>query len=105
MRTLIETNEFLVENVRIEKTVMKRESPEEFPEIIKWKIQMLYFDGSKWVQVCRIDNYPHEGLTGSHIHTYGNERVRREELSFRDAYELVKDIGARMLRDRLGYKL
>ncbi|MBI5881316.1 hypothetical protein HZB90_04255 [archaeon] len=103
MKTLIETDEFLSEHVRLEKTLMKRESPDEFPELMKWKIQMLYFDGENWVRICRIDNYPHEGQHGSHIHTYGNEQVRRTEANFQDAYGLVKDIGARILQEKFGH--
>jgi hypothetical protein len=105
MKTLVRTNEFLSEDVRIEKTLMKRESPGEFPELTKWKIQMLCFDGSSWVSICRIDNYLHEGLSGSHIHTYGHERVKREELSFQEACERIKMIGARILMAEFGHEL
>ncbi|MBI4453013.1 hypothetical protein HY636_00040 [Candidatus Woesearchaeota archaeon] len=58
MKTLIDgLNEFYGENIRLVKTLMKRESPEEYPELMKWALQMLYFDGEQWIEICRIDNY------------------------------------------------
>lgn len=102
MKTLINSHEFISEDIRIEKKLMKRESPDEYPSLLKWKIQMLYFHGSSWIQICRLDNYAHEGVVGSHVHTYGNERVRRVEVSFREAYDLLIEVGSRILRKRFG---
>ena len=46
MKILIdELNEFYGENIRLVKTLMKRETVEEYPELLKWALQMLYFDG------------------------------------------------------------
>ena len=62
MKKLIdELNEFYSEDLRLVKNVMKRESADEYPELLKWALQTLYFDGNNWVEVCRIDNYLHEG--------------------------------------------
>ena len=37
MKTLIdELNQFYCENVRLVKTLMKRESSKEYPELLKW---------------------------------------------------------------------
>jgi Na+-transporting NADH:ubiquinone oxidoreductase subunit NqrA len=102
MKILIDTNEFLDERVRIEKTLMKRDFLDEFPEVLKWKLQMLYFDGDSWVQICRIDNYPHEGLVGSHIHI--GRTIRRANLAFPEAYDKIIEIGRRLLRGK-GHEL
>ena len=46
MKILIdELNEFYGENIRLVKTLMKRETVKEYPELLKWALQMLYFDG------------------------------------------------------------
>lgn len=69
MKKLIDgLNELYSEDVRLVKNLMKREYHDEYPELLKWALQMLYFDGEKWIEVCRIDNYAHEGQMGSHIH-------------------------------------
>ena len=82
MKVLIDgLNEFYSENVRLVKTLMKRESSEEYPKLLRWKLQMLYFNG-EWIEICRIDNYLHEGQVGSHIHA--NKKVKRVELSFEE---------------------
>lgn len=100
MKTLVSTNEFLSEDVKLEKKLMKRESPDEYPSLLKWKIQMLYFDGAAWVQICRMDNYLHDGSVGSHVHTYGNDQVKWLEVSFQEAYDLVFAVGSRILREK-----
>jgi hypothetical protein len=92
-------NEFYSENVRLVKTLMKRESPEEHPEIMKWALQMLYFDGEDWIEICRIDNYLHENQQGSHIHIYKKEEVKRVELDFQEANKVIKEISERILRE------
>ena len=93
-------NEFYGEKVRLVKTLMKRESPREYPELMKWALQMLYFDGSDWVEICRIDNYLHGNQKGSHVHVYRKERVKRIEIGFQEADRLIKEISERILRDR-----
>jgi len=87
MKVLIDNlNEFYSENVRLVKTLMKRESPKEHPELLKWALQMLYFNGDNWIEVCRIDNYMHENQKGSHIHIYKKTHVKK--------------ISARILKER-----
>ena len=101
MKILIDDlNEFYSEKVRLVKTLMKRESPEEYPELLKWALQMLYFDGNDWVEICRIDNYPHETQTGSHIHAYKKEEVKRVELTFEEADKMIKEISGRILKEK-----
>lgn len=101
MNTLIDDlNEFYSEKVRLVKTLMKRESAEEYPELLKWKLQMLYFDGKEWIEICRIDNYLHESQKGSHIHVYGKEDVKRAEMAFQEADKIIKEIGARILKEK-----
>ena len=101
MKTLIDgLNEFYSENVRLVKTLMKRESANEYPELLKWKLQMLFFDGKEWVEICRIDNYLHECQTGGHIHIYGKEDVERVEMTFQEADKIIKEISARILKEK-----
>lgn len=101
MKKLIdELNEFYSEDVRLVKNLMKREQSDEYPDLLKWALQMLYFDGKDWIDICRIDNYLHEGQTGSHIHVYGKEEVKRTDLSFQEANKVIKKISTRILRER-----
>ena len=101
MKLLIDDlNEFYSENVRLVKTLMKRESVDEYPELLKWKLQMLYFDGNDWMEICRIDNYPHEGEVGVHIHAYKKEKVERIELTFEEADRAIKEISGKILKER-----
>ena len=39
--------EFYGTDLKLIKSLMKRESKEEYPSLLKWKLQMLYFDGNK----------------------------------------------------------
>ena len=61
---------------------------------------MLYFDGSRWVEICRIDNYLHEGQKGSHIHVYNKDEVKRVELTFEEADRAIKEISSKILKER-----
>ena len=60
---------------------------------------MLYFDGNEWVEICRIDNYPHKNQKGSHIHQYKTEEVKRVELTFQEADKIIKEISQRRLKE------
>lgn len=102
MRVLIDLTEFYSENIRLVKALMKRESGDEFPSLLKWKLQMLFFN-NKWIEICRIDNYSHEGKIGSHIHC--NNRVIRIDLSYKEAEKSIKDISKRILKDKYGVDL
>jgi len=98
MKVLIDSvNVFYAENIRLVKTLMKRESPEEHTELMKWALQMLYFDGNDWIEICRIDNYLHENQTGSHIHLF-NGRVKRVQMSFHEAEKVIIEISKRILK-------
>lgn len=102
MRKIIdELNEFYDEDVRLVKNLMKRESKDEYHELLKWALQMLYFNGNEWVEICRIDNYLHEGKIGSHIHFYKKEDIHRIQLSFQEANKLIKEISKKILKDKL----
>lgn len=99
MKILIQDlNEFYGEKVRLVRTLMKRESPEEYPKLMKWKLQMLYLYGNGWVEICRIDNYPHKNKVGSHIHVYGRRGVNWVGMTFEDAKDVIKEISARILK-------
>ena len=79
---------------------MKRERPEEHTEMMKWALQTLYFDGSRWIKICRIDNYPHDKKEGSHIHIYGKSRVRMVNMTFNEAYKEIRRISSEILKRR-----
>jgi hypothetical protein len=100
MKVLIDLDIFYEEDIRLIKTLIKRESPDEFPELMKWAFQMLYFNGAEWIEICRIDNYLHGNIMGSHIHAYGKEEVKRVDISFQDADDMIKEIGSRILKDK-----
>ena len=92
-------DEFFGENARLVMNLMKRERKDEYPEKMKWSLQMLYFD-KEWIEICRIDNHLHEGQTGSHIHILNREQVKRAELTFDKAQELIKEISKRVIKDK-----
>jgi hypothetical protein len=99
MKVLIDgLDVFYGDGVKLIKTVMKREYLEEYPELIKWKLQMLYFYEDKWIELCRIDNYLHEGEKGSHIHL--GERVIHVEMTIREAEKSIERIAARVLKEK-----
>ncbi len=100
MKTVLDLDLRCGEHVRLKKKLMRRDAPEEFPEQLKWSLQLLYLDGGRWRQVCRIDNYPHEGQAGSHIHT--GERIERLKLSFEEAEKMIEHKGSRILKERYG---
>ncbi|MBI4440256.1 hypothetical protein HY638_04765 [Candidatus Woesearchaeota archaeon] len=101
MKILIDgLNEIYAENVRLVKTLMKRESPDEHPELTKWALQMLYFNGSEWIEICRIDNYPHDKQKGSHIHAYKKDEVKRIDITFQEAEKAIKEISSRILKEK-----
>lgn len=100
MKVLIDVQELYSENVRLVKSLMKRESAEEYSEKLKWALQMLYFDGSDWEEICRIDNYPHEIPPCSHIHFYRSDRIKKVRLTFHEAEKLIKEISKRILKEK-----
>ncbi|RJQ17115.1 hypothetical protein C4573_03605 [Candidatus Woesearchaeota archaeon] len=91
---------FYSQNVRLIKSLMKREFPEEYPEVFKWKVQMLYFDGKAWIEICRIDNYLHQQQAGSHIHEYKKEQVAWVPLTFQEAEKLIKEKSMKILKEK-----
>ncbi|MDO8643273.1 MAG: hypothetical protein Q7R76_06895 [Candidatus Woesearchaeota archaeon] len=101
MRILIDDlNISYSEKVRLIKTLMKRESLEEYTELLKWKLQTLYLHEGVWMEICRIDNYPHENQQGSHIHQHGKKEVIRVSLSFEEAEERIEEITKRILQEK-----
>ena len=101
MKVLIDgLNIFYSEKVRLVKTLMKREYPEEYNTLFKWALQMLYFNGNNWIEICRIDNYIHKNQTGSHVHYYKQDAVKRVDISFKDAELVIKEISARILKEK-----
>jgi len=64
---------------------------------MKWKLQMLYLYNNDWVEVCRIDNYPHENKVQSHIHTYRMKEVKWVGMTFEEADITIREIGPRII--------
>ena len=100
MKTLLDYTETYGTSVRLIKLLRKRESPHEYPEQCKWKLQMLYFNGEQWIELCRIDNYPHENSQGSHIHVYRKTGVQRIALTFEQAEKTIKELSERILKEK-----
>jgi hypothetical protein len=98
MDVLIDFDELHNEKIRIIKKLMKRESAVEFPELLKWAVQLLYFDGHDWIEICRIDNYLHDNHLGAHIHQYGSIRVSRFDSDYYDALDSIKVISAKIIK-------
>lgn len=94
-------NEFYTDRVRLIKRLLKRESQLEHPEVLKWALQMLYFDGNSWIEICRIDNYLHENQQGSHIHS--KKEAKRMDLTFEEAEKVIKQISVRILKEKFNY--
>jgi hypothetical protein len=84
--------------VKLITNLMKREMESEYPETMKWSIQMLFMHDGKWRQICRIDNYPHENQNVPHIHKGG--RVIPVDIRFDQAEEAVRNAGEAILRER-----
>ena len=88
---------FYGENIRLIKNISKREGPEEFPELIKWALQLTYFKENEWIEICRIDNHFHEGIQGTHIHKYKEKMALRKELTLQDAEKEILRISKSIL--------
>ena len=64
----------------------------ETPEGVKFSVvYLLFLDG--WRDIARIDNYPHEGKTATHIHRFDEERVEFREMDLYEAIETITRIG------------
>ena len=59
---------------------------------------MLYFTGAQWVEICRIDNYPHSNRRGSHI--YVGDEVKYEDITFEEAEKCIKGISEKIVREQ-----
>jgi len=84
---------------------MRRSFPYEFPHKFKWAIQLLFYQERQWFQICRIDNYPHDGQYGVHIHICGSSFVKKLQLDFVEAQEVIMKISQEILRSNFQYEL
>ena len=66
MRTLVDLDDPHGENVRLVQKLLRGERLTEPPWL--WKIQLLFSLEGDWMEICRADNYPHEGKKAAHIH-------------------------------------
>lgn len=63
-----------------------------FPDGFKFSmVYLLLLD--RWVDIARIDNYPHNGREETHIHRFREKRVEFREMSFDEAKEILMRIG------------
>ena len=100
MKTLLSLSEQYCERVRLISLLMRREFEEECPVLFKWAHQLLYLERGIWIEICRIDNYPHAGRAEPHIHEYGKDRVRFVKLDFDRALDEILLIGTRVLLEK-----
>lgn len=89
-------------NVRLQRRVWKREFPEEYPERIKWALQVSCLEYGQWKHVCRMDNYPHEGPVGPHFHGIDQKSVKKMDITFEEAQEQIMREAKRILKERFG---
>lgn len=54
-------------------------------------VYLLFLD--EWRDIARIDNYPHDGREGTHIHRFGEERVEFREMDLNNSIETIARIG------------
>ena len=57
-------------------------------------VYLIYTD--RWIDIARIDNFPHAGKQGTHIHRLYEERVEFREMDFEEAVETIIKIGSRI---------
>lgn len=67
----------------------------EIPEISRFSLVYLFFT-DRWIDLARIDNYPHEGRVETHIHRLGEARVEFREMNIEESFETIKNIGDRI---------
>jgi hypothetical protein len=100
MKTLLSLSEHYGERIKLISLLRRRDTEYEYPEQFKWVHQLLYLEGGLWIEICRIDNYPHAGRAEPHIHEYGKDRVRFVKLDFDRALDEIFRIGTRVLLER-----
>ncbi len=67
-------------------------------DALKWSVSYIFYTG-RWECMARIDNYPHKGKQGSHIHRHDDKRVEFKELTFKEAETTVINIGNRIMEE------
>ena len=105
MKCLMNLDYLFSEKLRMVKTVFKRGFPEEYPHILKWKLQILYWDSLSWKEVCRVDNYLHEGKCQTHIHRTDTKNVFWKELELHEAEIYVQQLGKELIKKYFGEQL
>ena len=95
--TLVEEDATLGDWRRIITRLWKVKKSRNFPEGLEFALQLLYLKDEEWVQIARIDNQMHEGKSGTHIHIFGRENVKWEDISFQDAEQRIIEIGRRII--------
>lgn len=63
-------------------------------------VYIIYTD--RWIDIARIDNYPHEGRDGTHIHRINDERVEFRDMDFEEAKESIMKIG-KGIKEKMRY--
>lgn len=100
MKTILDNMEIMYQtNLRLLKTLLKRQYFEEYPEPFKWKVQTLYLHADNWIEICRIDNYLHENIVGSHVHLYGKKNVKRLKINFMEAERVIIELSKKIINE------
>jgi hypothetical protein len=104
LKVLEDFPERLAPDLKLIHKLMRRDHELEYPVLLKWALQIIYNDGTGWVELCRIDNYPHEGHIRAHIHEHGKDGVRLCELDFDEAKAEIKRIASQILKELFNEK-
>ncbi len=76
------------------KRLYKVQADADFPLGLKFAYQYLLLKERKWLEVCRVDNYRHDRhRIGTHIHKYGREFVEFREIGFKEAEQVIIELG------------
>ncbi|MBI2144504.1 hypothetical protein HYU17_05150 [Candidatus Woesearchaeota archaeon] len=94
MKIVFGSEKWLSQDTRLIKRGYRVEPGEASSESFIFALQYLWFHENKWLEVARIDNYPHESKqTGAHIHKFGSDFVEFREMNFTEAAECIISVG------------
>jgi hypothetical protein len=99
MKQLILSESLDYWNKRIIRRLWKVDKSQSYPAGLEFSNQYIYKKEDTWIQVARIDNQLHGGKPGVHIHFYGKEEVKWEEMTFEEAKERIFEIGERIIKE------
>ena len=103
-RKIIDHDYFLDEKTRIILVVEKIKKSEQYPDGLRFAASYLYISDNAWKQIVRIDNFPHQGKQGTHIHQCNKDDVKFEDIPLEKAEETVIVRGNKLV-NQLGLKV